>query len=120
MPNFYQPPYNPVFSPPFNLPQGQITPQPTGGIIWVQSEKEAASYPVAPNTAVALWHQNEPVVYLKQTDASGRPSIKTYELVEKSEQKAEYASKADFDALCGEVEKLRGMLDKKKKGDDKE
>ena len=31
-------------------------------------------YLVAPNSAVALWDSNSPTIYLKQADASGKPS----------------------------------------------
>ena len=42
-------------------------------------------YPVAPNNAVTLWNQNEAVVYLKQADATGKPTLKTYDLVERTQ-----------------------------------
>ena len=74
--------------------------QPIGGngIIWVSGYDEAARYPVAPNAAVTLWSQTEPFVYLKKADASGKPTITIYELVERNaptahENKAE--NKAD-------------------------
>lgn len=53
-------------------------------IIWISSENEALSYPVAPNNAVTLWSTTEPVVYLKQADATGKPTLKTYDLVERT------------------------------------
>lgn len=62
----------------------QQAPQQTqSGMIWVQNEMEAANYLVAPNSAVTLWDSNSPVVYLKQADASGKPSMKIYDLVER-------------------------------------
>lgn len=72
-------------------PMQQMTPPPTQqhaspSIVWVQSEMEAASYPVAPNNAVTLWDSNAPVVYLKQADASGKPSMKIYDLVERTQR----------------------------------
>lgn len=53
------------------------------GILWVSSEKEANDYPLAINSAVALWDSNNPVIYLKQSDASGKPSMKIYDLIER-------------------------------------
>ena len=109
-------------------------PSNPSSIIWIASEREAAMYPVAPNNAVALWNQNDPVVYLKQADASGRPSMKIYDLVERvevqpesSEAKVETANFAtkedlgtivgvvkDFDkaiiAMKGEIETMKGDL----------
>lgn len=60
---------------------------PTGspqnsGIIWVSGKGEADGYLVAPNSAVALWDANNPVIYLRQADSTGKPSTKVYDLVE--------------------------------------
>ena len=60
--------------------------QPSPSIVWVQNEMEAANYLVAPNSAVTLWDSNSPVVYLKQADASGKPSMKIYDLVERTQR----------------------------------
>lgn len=71
-------------------------------------------YPVAPNNAVALWDSGTPVIYLKQADASGKPSMKTYDLVERAEKPVEaaqsqegnntaYATKSELAALEGAV-----------------
>ena len=51
--------------------------QNQNSIIWVNGDKEASAYPVAPNNAVALWDSENPTIYLKQADASGRPSNKS-------------------------------------------
>ena len=67
------------------VPQQQAAPS----IVWVQNEMEAANYLVAPNSAVTLWDSNAPVVYLKQADASGKPSMKIYDLVERSRRPAQ-------------------------------
>ena len=68
----------PVQQPSINQPSNQ-----GNGIIWVPSFQAAAEYLVAANNAVALWDQNAPFVYLKQADASGKPTIKAFELVER-------------------------------------
>lgn len=78
-------------------------------------------YPIAPNNAVTLWNQNEPVVYLKQSDASGKPSMKIYDLVERVETTQNvsngadgktpvYATKDDLAAVVGAVNGLDGAL----------
>ena len=74
-----------------------IQPQiaPPSSIIWVRNQNEAALFPVSPNNAVALWDQNAPAVYLKQADASGKPSMKIYDLVERKETASESTSSAD-------------------------
>ena len=83
-------------------------------IVWVQNEMEAANYLVAPNSAVTLWDSNAPVVYLKQADASGKPSMKIYDLVERNQRPVqapqapavEYATREQLDALSARVDAL--------------
>ena len=68
---------------PQQIPQVQPQQAQAGGqsMVWVSGEAEAMAYLVAPNSAVALWDSNSPTIYLKQADASGKPSIKVYDLV---------------------------------------
>lgn len=74
-----------------NQPQ-QIVPsvQPVqsaannSNIIWVNNEKEADDFLVAPNAAVVLWDANQPVVYVKQADATGKPNKEIYDLVKRT------------------------------------
>ena len=40
---------------------------------------------MAPNSAVALWDANNPVIYLRQADSTGKPSTKVYDLVERTD-----------------------------------
>lgn len=106
MPQAYQQPMQPV------QPLQQQQPGPS--IVWVQGEQEALSYMVAPNSAVALWDSLAPVVYLKQADASGKPTIKIYDLVERSNrpvqpqqsQGVEYVTRQEFDALSARLDAL--------------
>lgn len=103
MPQAYQQPVQPM--------QQQ---QPGPSIVWVQGEQEAMAYMVAPNSAVALWDSLAPVVYLKQADASGKPTIKIYDLVERSNrpiqpqqaQGAEYVTRQEFEALSARLDAL--------------
>lgn len=56
------------------------------GMIWVNGGKaEADAYLVAPNSAVALWDANNPVVYLRKADSTGKPSTVVYDLVERTD-----------------------------------
>lgn len=72
--------------------QPQVTPQmaqqQNNGIIWVSGKGEADGYLVAPNSAVALWDANNPVIYLRQADSTGKPSTKVYDLVERTDAPA--------------------------------
>ena len=135
MPNYYQPMQNmiqPMNQPmqmnqpsiPQNNQQFQAPPQnpspvqPTNqnqpGIIWVPSEQAANEYLVAPNNAVALWDSNNPVIYLKQADASGKPHMTIYDLVERTQrpvqppqtQHVEYATKEELKALAARLDAL--------------
>ena len=97
------------------VPQQQAAPS----IVWVQNEMEAANYLVAPNSAVTLWDSNAPVVYLKQADASGKPSMKIYDLVERTQRPAqtpqaptvEYAPLSRLEALEARLNELTAVKD---------
>ena len=124
--------YNPYYPPPMqdNLmqmrqqfqPPAQPAPAPQnpvaqGGVQWVSGEQEARGYLIAPNSAVALWDSNAPTVYLKQADASGRPSLKIYDLVERTSNPSTQASTPETEgmtALKSEVERLKLELDELK------
>jgi hypothetical protein len=88
------------------------------GIIWVNSDAEADNYPLAPNNAITLWHRTPPVVYFKQADASGRPSMRIYDLVERKNVPAEeqrrtnveYATRQDMSAVEESIKELRAEL----------
>lgn len=126
MPNYpyYYQPYQP-YQPPMadqlmQLRQNQYQPnmqqvpqqQAAPSIVWVQNEMEAANYLVAPNSAVTLWDSNAPVVYLKQADASGKPSMKIYDLVERSQRsvQAQQAPAVEY-APLSRLEALEARLD---------
>ena len=91
-------------------------------MIWVQNEMEAANYLVAPNSAVTLWDSNSPVVYLKQADASGKPSMKIYDLVERTQRSVqapqvpavEYAPLSRLEALEARMNELAAVKDSPK------
>lgn len=130
MPNYpyYYQPYQP-YQPPMadqlmQLRQNQYQPnmqqvpqQAAPSIVWVQNEMEAANYLVAPNSAVTLWDSNSPVVYLKQADASGKPSMKIYDLVERTQRPAqapqapavEYAPLSRLEALEARLNELTAV-----------
>ena len=120
--NGYYYPQAPMFQP-YNYPmqsQSQM-PQSTQQTqtqaqftnIWFNGgENEARMYPVAPNNAVALWSETDPVIYLKKADASGKPEFKIYDLVERKQEVGEvsYASKDDMSSLIGIVKDLSNTV----------
>ena len=107
------------YQPTPQYPAPQPQPQQSGGqsIIWVPNEKAANEFIVAPNNAVTLWDMNAPVVYVKKADASGKPAMTTYDLVERSTAPVgptapqtvptvEYVTRKDFDELAAKVAAL--------------
>ena len=108
------------------IPPMPQNPLPQSGVQWVSGEQEARSWMVAPNAAVALWDSTAPTVYLKQADASGKPTLKVYDLVERlasapDAQKApaaEYVTRKEFDALAALVSEMTGKKHKEEKSDE--
>ena len=105
------------------VPQNPVA---TGGVQWVSSEQEARGYLIAPNSAVALWDSTAPTVYLKQSDASGKPTLKVYDLVERAEtartasqeKGVEFVTRKEFDALAALVGEIKGKKKRKEDEDD--
>ncbi len=105
------------------VPQNPVA---TGGVQWVSSEQEARGYLIAPNSAVALWDSTAPTVYLKQSDASGKPTLKIYDLVERAEtprtapkeKGVEFVTREEFDRLAALVGEIKGKKKRKEDDDD--
>lgn len=116
MPSYYQPTYQPSYQQPVQQYQTNQS-----GIIWVSSENDALAYPVSPNNAVTLWNTTEPVVYLKQADATGKPSLKIYDLVERTKTASNsvsdkgaslpaFATKDELSAVVGAVKGIDEVI----------
>ena len=119
----YYVPQTPMFQPNYFQPmlqaasQSQPQPQPQQNqsqfsSIWFNGgEAEAKNFPVGPNNAVALWSETDPVIYLRSADATGKPSLKIYDLVERNtvavpaDKSVEYITKDDFTGI------VNGMTD---------
>lgn len=129
---YQQPQYQPIMpQPQYNAPTPTPAPSvntPTG-IIWVNRD-EAMSFAVAPNSAVALWDRNEPIIYLKQADGTGKPTIKIYDLVERADKPVEnssgaegkvtaYATKEELAAVLSVAKGFGGAIDEIKAEIDK-
>ena len=114
----------PYYTPYYQTGYQPIMPQPaqaqnlsTSGIIWVSGAQEAQFYPVAPNNAVALWENNGKTIYLKQADATGKPSIRVYDLTERTEvapaapdqqdgKAPDYVTKSELAAIVDSVKSI--------------
>ena len=108
---------------PPSVPQNPVA---TGGVQWVSSEQEARGYLIAPNSAVALWDSTAPTVYLKQADASGKPTLKIYDLVERTETASnasqkpgvEFVTREEVDRLAALVGEIKGKKKRKVEEDE--
>lgn len=93
--------YYPQYYPQYQTPAVQNQqPQTNNGIIWIQGGITGAnSYLVGPNTTVALWDSESPIIYLKTSDASGKPSMKILDYTvreEPSKNEANFMTKDDL------------------------
>lgn len=102
--NYFGNPYAPQYYPqtyPQQMAQPQMQtanaaiPQAQVSNVWIYSKAEVEQYPVAPNNAVRLWDANAPVFYLKWADATGKPSVKVYDIVERAETTAASEEQGD-------------------------
>lgn len=71
--------------------QAQQPQQPAvnQGLLWVQGEAGAKSYLVAPNSTVLLMDSEAQRFYLKSVDASGMPTMRTFEYTEVGQKPAQ-------------------------------
>ena len=67
-------------------------------IQYVNGKQSADSYQMPANSSVILMDSNLPRFYMKQTDASGMATIKSYDFQETEEEKpTEYVTKQEFE-----------------------
>lgn len=132
-PATYQPTYAPQYIPQYQQPQfqpqslvtqqtaQQMQTQPPvmqqNSIVWINDEKDALSYPIAPNNAVALWEVSGKRIYVKSADATGKPTIKTYDLVEHVDaeivdnpKETPFASKDDLSVVVTSIKELSSVV----------
>ena len=132
-PNYYNNPYQQNYYQPYQQPQYQPIQQPVqaqsyspaimqNGIIWISGEQEAAMYPIAPNNAVALWEKSGKTIYLKSADATGKPTMRVYDLVERAQAASDggseqgdkppaYATKDELSAVAGIIGTIKSEVD---------
>ena len=119
-PATYYPPNitNTMYQPPVQQAQSAVnqTQQTGNGLVWVQGEAAAKSYPLAPNATVLLMDSEGERFYLKSADASGMPlPLRVFEYREVTAQGAKpeqtapagYVTKDEFDALRNDFEAFR-------------
>lgn len=112
-----EPMMRPQYQPAPQMQQYQPQPQQQSqnqSIIWIPNEQAANDFIVAPNNAVTLWDMNAPVVYVKKADASGKPAMTVYDLVERAQaapapaaprrdMSEEYVTRREFEELVAKL-----------------
>lgn len=77
-------------------------------IQYVNGKQSAESYQMPANSSVILMDSNLPRFYMKQTDASGLATIRSYDFKETEEEKpAEYVTKSEFESF---KEEMKGAI----------
>lgn len=116
---YYQPNMaNTMYQQPIQQVQPAVnqTQQTGNGLVWVQGEAAAKSYPLAPNTTVLLMDSEGDRFFLKSADASGMPlPLRVFEYHERTAQTvkpnqpapAGFVTKDEFDALRNDFEAFR-------------
>lgn len=99
--------------------QYQQQQQVNSGIVWVQGSEGAKSYMIPPNSTVLLMDSEGTRFYIKSTDMSGMPSLRTFQFQEivggvtaqypQNTAKPE-VSREEFDALKNKVQQYESLL----------
>ena len=110
----------------FQMPQQQpATTASVNEMIWVQGESAAKSYIIAPGNTVILWDSENPVIYIKSSDASGIPSMRILDYTERTgttriplegSQHVDmnnYATRDELEALAARVDALTSKPESK-------
>lgn len=85
-PNNYYQPQNTTAMPSY---QNQ---QYNSGLLWVKSKEEAENYALPPNSSpVALWDSEEQVIYIRSTDALGKPVVTVLDYTERGNEETKFS-----------------------------
>lgn len=76
--------------------------------IWVQGETSAKAYIVSNNTEQVLWDSDQPVIYIKTVDATGRPNLVVLDYTIRNPKPAE--DRNETEALKSEINDLKNMM----------
>lgn len=116
LPNYYYPAtYQPAVMP-STMPVNSV-PSSNTGILWVQGEASAKSYPVGNGQSVLLMDSEDSVFYIKSTDQSGMPMpLRVFDYSERKTEKKEgsvvaqpttdYVSRDEFEKFKEDISKI--------------
>lgn len=101
---------------PQNTPQ--LMQNGSQGILWVQGEAGAKAYMMAPNTTILLMDSEGQRFYLKSTDMSGVPTLRTFKYTEVTSQpmpeevpENKYVTRQEYDEIRGKVDGIIQSID---------
>ena len=111
---------------PYNLGSGylQAASRPQNNLLRVTGPESAKAYPIPPNSEVALFDGENPVFYIKTTDASGYPTLRTFKFEEVPPQVidvqpaaeatqqdlSEFASKKELNLIQADISEIKETL----------
>ena len=111
---------------PYNLGSGylQAASRPQNNLLRGTGPESAKAYPIPPNSEVALFDGENPVFYIKTTDASGYPTLRTFKFEEVPPQVidvqpaaeatqqdlSEFASKKELNLIQADISEIKETL----------
>lgn len=117
----------PVTYQPMQQAQPMYPPMPQQNvqnlITWVQGEAGAKSFLTSPNSIVPLWDSETKTIYIKSTDANGRPTMQILDYTIRGEEtkasnpldeNVPYVTKADLDTYVttADLEELKDYINR--------
>ena len=98
--SYYPPMQGPFVMPQLSQMMPQISVQQDQDIQYVNGMPGAEAYQMYANKKAILWDSNIPRFYIKQTDANGQATIKSYDFTETEKEKpVEYVTKEEFETF---------------------
>lgn len=101
---------------PYQMPMQPAPKQ--NDMIWVQGLEGAKGFPIAPNSTVVLWDSESPTIYVKTSDGTGIPTMRTLDFVERTGNKEHkcncgdnFVSKSQFEELTAKVNALAEKIE---------
>jgi len=102
-------PFSNSYTPWYQQPQ-QVPQQQNNGIIWVQGEAAAKSYPVAAGNSLPLFDSETNCFYIKSCDASGMPQpLRVFDYTERvvvaknETATSDYVTREEFEKRIAEI-----------------
>lgn len=113
------------YAPQPQMMQNSQPVQPNNALLWVQGESGAKSYLIAPNTTLLLMDSESEKFYIKSSDSSGMPNLRTFEYTEitgtsQAQKQPEinlddkYVTRDEYQGLKSQYEQLMKKLEEYK------